>query len=253
MKKHKPVQSLQRGIKMLERVAEIPTGASLQELAAAIECSSPAAYHMAQTLVAAGYLERSESPVRYTLGGKLFELTRHQQNRSISAAVDDALLAIQEQLPGASAYYCQGRGSDILVMTQITANQPGVIQRNIEQVLPPFTSLASMVHLAFWTDNLAQKYMDLHPFEVHGAVLWGDEEGLQDELTKVRRDGIFFLPLRKRGNLRAGAPVFGPDQRIHASITVGWRVAEGGDVEQRRQLLGKVIKSEADKLSKAIV
>ena len=65
MKETGTVQSVTRGLEILERAAAAESGLTLAELAAALGVSRPTAFNLAKTLVVRGYLEKVS---RFTIG-----------------------------------------------------------------------------------------------------------------------------------------------------------------------------------------
>jgi len=248
----KPVKSLQRAIAMLETVALAKDGISLKDLAEASSCSQPAAFNMAQTFVSHGFLQRSERPVRYFLGNRVAQLVRHQDDSGFRKSVEAALSFIEQTQPEASGYYCELHGSEVMVRTQLTTGQPGVIQHNVDTILTPYSSVGSMIHLAFWPENRIEQYTDLHPFEIHGAATWLDEQQMQRVLESIRKDELFFLPMRDPRRLRAGAPILAANRQIRGSFTVAWTVAEQQDLNWAKQHLAEITRKAAAIVSASI-
>ena len=65
------VQSLQRGMTILDLVARSGSGLTLMEIADALSVKRPTAFNLTRTLVAQRYLVKTTKPVRFLLGAGL--------------------------------------------------------------------------------------------------------------------------------------------------------------------------------------
>ncbi len=74
-----PVQSLQRGLSILEAVAQEHGYISLNELVKKVGLEKSCVFRMANTLLQRGYLVQSRRSREYSLGSAVFELMGHMQ------------------------------------------------------------------------------------------------------------------------------------------------------------------------------
>ena len=70
------IQSLARGLKILEIMAESEFGIGITELAEQLQVDKSTASRLVQTLVKDGFVQRSEDGRTYTLGPTLVNLSR---------------------------------------------------------------------------------------------------------------------------------------------------------------------------------
>lgn len=77
------VQSLLRGLDLLRRLAPADEGLTLREAAEAMGLKQPTAYKLLQTLVAAGFVEKTARPVHYTLGAGVLDLANQYAQRAL--------------------------------------------------------------------------------------------------------------------------------------------------------------------------
>jgi len=223
MREFKTVQSLERGLRMMECAAGQTDGVSLKELALAAGSSEPAAYHMAATLVACGYLRRQENPVRFFPGGKIFLLA--QGADGWTQRVESWLVLVRSAMPEAGVYYCAERGQDVCVLLQ-EYPQMQASNRNSTHSLAAYTSVGSMLHLAFWSKLRQSQYRKCHRFDANGAVIWKTEADLDVELEEIRKDGFFFFPQKDPRHLRLGFPLYDDGGVFRGSFTVSKNLDE---------------------------
>ncbi|MBN1670187.1 MAG: helix-turn-helix domain-containing protein [Kiritimatiellae bacterium] len=217
----KRIQALTRGMDVLELLAESDDGMRLQDIAKELGGKPPAVHHLLSTLVAGGYVERAERPVRYRLGSGLLDLVGRQVRRRLVRRAGEIMLGLQAELGAVSISFCEARGDGLVVSQQMSVRRPGHVQRDVASPLPPYTSLASIVHLAFWPEERAQRYREQHPFDVYGSGLWHSAAAFEAVVDKTRAEGYVRLPLEAGAKVRLiGLPVFSATDEFVASLTI---------------------------------
>jgi DNA-binding IclR family transcriptional regulator len=222
---------------LIEAISARREGINLKDLAQAIDCSSAATYHLVQTLADSGFVRRLESPARYVLGDKLLNLLSNESKDRYYNIVHDEMLHLQKQLPGSSLFYSEYIGNHITVRSQINANNPTQIQRPNNYVLPPYLSAGSVVHLAFWTSEMADEYQELYPFETYSRVMWDDWETYEAILSQTRKDGCVLVPEKNPLNLKLGLPILGKDNALMAALTVQWNQTQRKGMREKIKTL----------------
>jgi DNA-binding IclR family transcriptional regulator len=233
----KPVQSLQRGLALLDLMARARQGATLKELAAAAGCSTPAVHHLVLTLVDAGYAQRLENPVRYLLGPRLLTLAQHQADDRFYQLVDDHMIDLQRRLPGAGVYFSEYLGNHVTVRAEITPADRGQVRRTGSHVLPPYVSAGSVVHLAWWPMFVRESYVQAFPYPAYGELFWGPQARFERVLAAARRDGFVLMPERSPLHLKLGLPVFGRGGALLAALTVQWNQADNRHLARQTRTL----------------
>jgi len=220
--KFKPVQSLQRGLALLERLAGKPDGAALKDLAAHIGTSPAATYHLIHTLVEKGYAQRLEEPVRYVLGERWLAIASGQAGRLFTTAVHEEMLKIAGELPGASVHFSEYVGGSVVVTAHIAASLPGHIRDGGHHLLPPYASGGSLVHLAFWPDEIAAEYESRHPFDQYGLPYWRTRKAFEGALASMRNDRFFLMPEASPLHLKLAMPILRRGGALAAALTLQW-------------------------------
>lgn len=215
----KRIRSVQNAMAVIEACASSEDGMRLQDLARQVELTPGAVHHIVDTLVAGRWLARSTQPVRYRLGATLLGLGRRQEQRRLIAVVDAEMVALLARSGGSSISFCEAAGHELLLTRAVHADRPELVVPVTGTVLPPYTSAASAVHLAFWPAERAQAYRELRPFEVHAGGMWGGVERFEAALAQARSGGYIDLPL-SGASLRIGVPVLGPGGALLASLTI---------------------------------
>lgn len=215
----KRIHSLQNAMRVVAAVAASDDGMRLQDLAAAVGLTAGAVHHIVDTLAAEGWLVRVAQPVRYRLGHALPAMVARQGGRQLARVIDAEMVALQRRIGACSVSCCEAAGLEILLTRATDADRSGTVTPVTGTVLPPYTSAASVIHLAWWPGERAQAYRELRPFEVHGLPMWGDAGRFAAALAGAREHGVVDLPLSDRA-LRIGVPVLDAGGALAASLTI---------------------------------
>lgn len=221
---------------MLEALAADREGMALKELAEVAGTSSAAAYHMAQTLIDQGYARRQGQ--RYALGSRFAELAAARERHTFLEAVETLLLKVADALPGASVHFSEQVGESVMVTRLVPAGAASRVSTGHHHVLPPYGSGGSLVHLAFWPQEVAEAYEARFPFELYGLPFWRSPEGYRDALARMREEGGLLMPEPVPWRLKYAFPLLRPGGALAGAVTVQWNHAEtkSGLEELRRRL-----------------
>jgi IclR family acetate operon transcriptional repressor len=235
----KPVQSLQRGLRMLEIIAGSREGVSLKELAKGIGCSTPAAFHLVHTLVDGGFATREENPVRYRLGEQMRRLVESQQRDRFSRIARNCMCELGRKLPGASIYLSEYIGGSVVVRAYLSSSgsEPAVFEEN-NRILPPYASAGSLAHLAFWSQEIREDYETRYPFVSYGIGYWRSRARYDEALRELRESRMFVMPEPSPLTLKLALPLFYPSGALSAALTVhGNLKSAAGMARKRKELL----------------
>ncbi|RMD78763.1 MAG: hypothetical protein D6820_09385 [Lentisphaerae bacterium] len=219
--KSKKVLAALRTVTILETIgSHREQGITLKAMAEILDVSPPATFHLLQTLVEAGFLLRTEQPPRYFSGPRLHELALELAADKTEFRLEQRMRRLIEPYPGAAAYYCELRGNELMVIHEMRHHNEDLrLKRNINRFLAPYSSIASLIHLAFWPDSLRRYYESSHAFEVHGVVPWGNPARLEQTLEQIRQQG-YYVSAEEGQPLRFGFPYHAPNGVLQGSLTL---------------------------------
>ena len=214
-------QSLLNGLEILARVGESVDGQSLQALAAHLDRNPSSVHHLVRTLLDAGYLEKTDRPVRYRLGPSLFGLIKaHHRNRLYTLA-GDVMRELQAEIGDASVGLCEMHGGEVIHTLHLNRRRPGVLDTSRLEPLPPYTTGEALVFQAFATEQPIEAFRARYPFFDYGAHAWKSADALEAFLGKVREKGYAFPRFDQEPDwVRIAAPVFAPSGRLLASLGI---------------------------------
>lgn len=213
----KPIQSVERAMRMLEFLAQAEGTAPLGAIANAAGVQPSTAHNILATLVSLGYVRRPATGSEYRLGRRILNLAR-------IAGDDDALrrhfrLLIEETARRfeESTYLIVPSGDGLYYLDGIELpNNPTVHSRLGRR--EPLSGSAIGLVLAAFMPGVAQSLVHTEP-----------QASLTEELDRVRQRGFAFeegkyqsglncvaIPLRLHGETVAGLCLNGASQRLPA-------------------------------------
>ena len=217
----KPVQSLQRGLRILEAVSGSRDGVALKEIAREIGCSSAAAFHLVHTLADAGYVRRIEGPARFVLGERLRGLADRQRRDAFSASAHGVMGEIAAREPQASIYLSEYVGGAVVVTATLAASSGGMLVREEKnRLLPPYASAGCLAHLAFWDQETRDDFCARYPFESYGLPYWKSRAKFDAAILAMRKQKIYRMPESSALIVKFAAPLFFPGGGLAAALTV---------------------------------
>jgi DNA-binding IclR family transcriptional regulator len=110
--------ALEKGLDILEALADEPAGLAQQEIAARLDRSVGEIFRMLEVLVARGWLVRDAASARYALSSRMFALShRHPPTRLLLDAALPAMRALADAT-GQSVHLSVPAGERLLVLAQ---------------------------------------------------------------------------------------------------------------------------------------
>ena len=203
------VQSLVRGLTILETLAESEQGLRLTELARQLDLKAPTAHNLLATLVAKGFVVREKPGPVYKLGPAILSLADTHRDSDVLRHAEGHVRSLSSQFPGATVVYSVLLGAHVDVRLLSATERPGLIQRPRGRYLMPFGTASGLVALAYSPSAVRDAFYRRYPFSEFGATLWENLGELEEHLERVRRQG-YANPHFYGATLRiVAAPVFG--------------------------------------------
>lgn len=207
------VQSLTRGLTLLELLGEHQDGRTLAQLCEALDLKPPTAHNLLRTLADRGFVAKRPNPTRYVLGPAITRLAAQQSQVSILRRAETTLLAAAKQDPLIRFSFAQYMEGEIAATLRASPETPGWLQRGLNQPMAPYTSASSLAFQAFWPAEERAAFRRRYPFEEFGAHQWGSVDALDAFLRDARAKG-YAAPHVRDGGWRIAAPVFDAPGRI---------------------------------------
>lgn len=250
MSRNQLVQSLSRGLFILDQIARSDDGLTLQDLSRNVGLKPTTAHNLVRTLISHGFLEKTPRPVRYRVGTSLDDLAGLRRKKLILRRVPVALRMLCDSLDRATVVFAQIVGGDILKSMRINAERPAVIEYPQGVSQHPYVSASALLIQSLWSEEERVAYRDRYPFLEYGAHVWGTQERFDEQMEAVRRNGYAVVDIDKGGVFKVAAPVTGPDGQVLAAIGANIPL-ERASGPQRRRLVEEVLKAAANLSARA--
>ncbi len=243
------VQALERGLTILEAVAESEDGLALAALAERLDVRPPTAFNLARTLTLRGYLDKSDAPVRYRLGLAALRLARQGERRRLVREGAKLFVELAQRWPDATIILAEPVGGELVVMLRMDTTMPTLLERAPHWTMPPYATAVSLCYLAFWPLSETSAYRRRHPFAEFGKAPWGSERRLEAFLAEARRQG--FVRVAADRPYRVAAPVRAASGQCVAALGVSLHETGGANAKDRKRIIEDV-KAGAERLSRAL-
>ncbi len=212
------VQSLLRGIDVLQAVAGSDRGARLGDLAQELDMKVPALHNLVRTLKSRGFLEQAADSTRYHLGPAVYTLAAQAGQSRFFAISEPVVRKLAGDLPDAVITLCQHVGGEVRVRMRISPDRPDMLQKPLDHWLAPYGTASGLLFLALLDGETRMLMEQRYPFDEFGAHLWGDPESLQTYLRKIRAQQSALHPFTSKSRLALAVPVYGADKGVIACL-----------------------------------
>ena len=234
--------ALEKGLDILEVLADSVTGYTLNELAQKVGRKVSEIFRMAVTLQRRGFVQVDEND-RYTLTLRMFELAHRQQ--PLKSLVSAALPLLRELANRArqSCHLTMYQGGRVVVIAQVESPERWSFGLKVGVVMGLTDTSSGHVLLAF-RDEIDRARMLRAHIGVEGELDMDPGE-LFSILQEVRERGYSAMPSKQtRGITNIAFPVMGAADHVIASINVPYieRIDQkaGPDVTQVREIVGNI-------------
>ncbi|SOD22464.1 transcriptional regulator, IclR family [Variovorax sp. YR752] len=234
--------ALEKGLDILEALADSATGYTLNELAQKVGRKVSEIFRMAVTLQRRGYVQVDEND-RYTLTLRMFELAHRQQ--PLKSLVSAALPLLRELANRArqSCHLTMYQGGRVVVIAQVESPERWSFGLKVGVVMGLTDTSSGHVLLAF-RDEIDRARMLRAHIGVEGELDMDPGE-LFAILQEVRERGYSAMPSKQtRGITNIAFPVMGAADHVIASINVPYieRIDQKSapDVVQVRGIVGNI-------------
>ena len=208
--------ALEKGLDIIERLADHPEGLSLAELAKELGRTTAEIFRMVVTLETRGYLLAAGD--RYVLSLLLFQLAhRHQPVRSLVSTALPLMTQLAKQA-GQSFHLCVYQKGRVLIVAGVESPERWGFALKVGTLIGLTDTASGQVLLAFQEEPQRDEMLELHvPVEGEQAV---HAEQLSKDLAQIRKHGNARMPSRQvKGVKNLAYPVFGRDGHAIAALT----------------------------------
>ncbi len=226
------VQSLTRGLDILECVGRSEQGLSVQQIAAETGLKPPTAHNLIRTLVAKGYLVRLASPIRYRLDGAVNRLAWAHAHSSLVQQAEAEIVRLAAAYPQGLFSLSELHRGDMLMVLFATPNHPGIITRPRNHVFHPYGTATALAYHAFGNAGLPE-YQAMHPFSEAGMPLWKDQKRFEAFLEQARLLGYVVCRFPEDTVIKVAVPLVDSQHVFCGALGGNLPVADLSPARQR--------------------
>lgn len=244
------VPALERGLKILELLAEHPGGLLMGEMKC-LALPPASLYRMLVTLMESGYILQDDSD-RYFLGHKLLTLGyKALDHISLPEKASPFMRSLRDQVRETVALGVLSCGEGVVVDT-VRSQEPVCVYVQIGHHFPLHTAAPAKAILAFLPEGELEKELEKMAFPRFTKNTIGSKKEFLAELETVRKSGIAYDRGEESGDLVcAAAPIFDRNSYPVASI---WITGPESRLSPKKlQSAGKEVKKTAEKITLHII
>jgi DNA-binding IclR family transcriptional regulator len=247
MPETKPIQSLLRGIDVLEMLTDSPEGMRLSDIAAAMDLKTPTVHNIVKTLAMRGLVEKRNGS-QYIAGSRILELAERLRGQMNEAEAEEAVRAIASHDSAPLVNYTVPTSGRLPVRLRMSPDRPGVMQRPRDHTNALYGSASGLAFLAFAPPDRVMLMRQHHPFHEEGVRLWESLEDLDAYLQDCRQCGFAVTPFEGQELFRVATPVFDMQGVAVAYIGAAAPAEQMASERKRKSLTKAVIKAGAELL-----
>lgn len=245
------IQSLRRGLQVLDVIAEHGGRLALTEIARRLGLHFSTTHHMVKTLQTSGYVVQDDESREYRLGGRLLRLAAVACNEDEIGHLGEPLVSELSLKTALTVQLAVLDCHHVVVIRQIDADGPWRLAERVGTPRPAYCTALGKALLAHQSPEGLQAYLartelrPLTPRSITGAA------ALEAELARVRTHGVSVDDEEFSAGIRCvAAPVLNFTGNVRAALGVSgpsWSLTL-----ERLQDLGPVVREFADRLSRQL-
>ncbi len=236
------LHSVQRALRVLSLVAEHPQGLSARDISSLLGLNISTCYHILNTLVAGGYLDRLPHSQTYLLGPQIpflnnafvQSLTGQEppsqveddiwpKAPSLVARLRSVLYGLTEQTQEPSYLACWRYGEIVLQAIVEAPQAAKVTKLYVGYRGQAHCHALGKVLLAYSDPAIVDRYLDLHPLTPFGPNTIVQRSRFVEELNDIVRQGYSIDREEfSTDTCCIAAPVFAPQGQVLAALAISF-------------------------------
>ena len=189
-KSRSEVTSLQRGLAVLELLAQRPDGATLSEITEHLALPGASVLRLARTLVDLGYLVRDDSSKKYYMTKSFLMLGEPRTaTRGLSECAIAAMRRIR-QATGETTQLCCLIDVEMVIIEQLISVHPFKYSADLGARCPSYSCAPGKVIIAFLSDNEREETLGRIQFKRFTPNTIVSKRAMRDELAQIREQGF---------------------------------------------------------------
>jgi IclR family acetate operon transcriptional repressor len=215
------IQSLDRGLVILEAVGRSRKPVSFTDLAGLLGIDRSSAFRLAKTLKRRGFLTSAEGKTDFLLGPAIWRLARQYDWSNMLARISHEHLQALARLTGETAHLAVREGRHVLFIDQATVNQAIMVAGHAGELLPLHCAALGKALVLDLDLRGLKAILGAGPLESYTPQTVTTVEKLAKDCTAMRSSGVVTDNEECAAGLRClAAPIRDKDGAIIASIGI---------------------------------
>ena len=223
------IQSLQRGLSILEMIARNGAGVTMAEVSRKIGLHPSTTFHLLRTLTTLGYLVQEETSREYHLGSKIFQLAASAWTEVQLLRISAPLLTEMAQQTGETSHLAIFDNGEVIVINKIDGSGPVRLADRVGYPRPAHCTAIGKVLLAHLPEAEFKAFLERGELRVYTPKTTTSASVLEAELGRVRMQGYAFDDEEFAQGIRClAAPVRNFTDQVVAAVGISgpvWRVS----------------------------
>jgi DNA-binding IclR family transcriptional regulator len=240
--------SLQRGLALLEMLAQRPDGATLREITDQLELPGASVLRLARTLVELGYLSREEGTKRYFMTNRFLRLGQPRtESRGLSECAIAAMRTVR-QATGETTQLCCLIDVEMVIIDQLLSVHPFKYSADLGARCPCFSCAPGKAIIAFLPKEERETTIERIPFKRFTPTTITSRRAFRDELALIREQGYALDRAEGMPGIHCvAAPILDRHGVAVAAITIAGPSSRVR--EDEFEVLGEVVRAGARQAS----
>jgi len=223
------IQSLQRGLGILEIVAKNGTGVTMAEVSREIGLHTSTTFHLIRTLAALGYLVQDEGTKQYHLGSKVFHLAASAWTEVQLFKIAKPFLVDMAQHTGETSHLAILERGEVIVIDKVDGSGPVRLTERVGYPRPAHCTAIGKALLANLPEAEMKAFLEAGEFRPSTPKTITAGPILEQELARVRAQGYAVDDEEFAQGIRClAAPVRNFTGQVVAAVGISgpvWRVS----------------------------
>ena len=215
------IQSVQRALYVLERLASCKEGATASEIAKELGVNRSTVFRLMETLIEEGYVRQATLTKRYHLTMRVFSLgSKLLTEMNIQSSARGVLEALQKET-GHTVHLGLRDLFEVVYIDKISGNSPIQMYSMIGKRAPLYCTAIGKAILAFMRDDEIETFFNTTKFDSFTPFTLTDPAAIIRDLELTRTRGYTLdLEEHEMGIRCVAAPIFNFNQEVIGSISV---------------------------------
>lgn len=215
------INSLEKGLKTLLLFSEENETLSAQEISRGLKIPLSTTYRYLETLTGMGFLMKNPDAKTYKLGMMLLDLGNSVYSRMKLSETLLPLMKSLSLLSGETVLYNVISEREAVCVELVASQHLIILNPKMGRRLPLHAAASSKVLLAYQDDAFIDSYIAGGNLTQLTQNTITDPLELKEDLARIRKQGYVFTDQEANWGVAAvGAPVFGSNGKIAASLTI---------------------------------